>query len=175
MVTATDFTPQEWELLCKAPLMVASTSMMIGPVSMLKAMTHAFTLILILHDTSKHFPENRCIQEIIVTLRKPKDDAQRMGWDDRPNKHTIDGQPLRGKEAAVLERNAWSDKAISILRQKSHPQELNEYKQWLLLIASQVMEKVKSYGFLGLRKDTAELELSQAIHNFALVLQVFNE
>ncbi len=121
--------------------------------------------------TSKLFPENECIQEIMTTLRTSYQSPEYayLKWD---HKKTFDGQPLRGKASAIPERNKMSERAIHILCQKSQPQEFNEYKQWLLLIASGVMEKVKSYGFLGLRKNTAEAEFAQAIHDFAQVLQL---
>ncbi len=172
MVQSTDFTPEEWKLVYNAPIYVATFSSMIGPISILKSMTVAFTLILIINDTSKQFPENTCIQEIIATMRKSKYDAERTSLHERNYKQTLDGQPLRGKESAIPERNEWSERAINILSQKSQPQELKEYKQWLLLIARGVMEKVRSHGFLGLRKKKTELELAQVIQDFAQVLQI---
>ena len=169
-----NFTPEEWEIVYNAPIFVATYSTMIGPARMFQRNKGRLltTLVLILNRTSLYFPENACIQEIIALLWTPKHGAKYTRLHARNYKQTLDGHLLRGTESALPERNAWSTRALTILSQKSQPQELKEYKQWLLLIASQVMEEVKSYGFLGLRKAAADLELAQAIHDFAQVLQL---
>jgi hypothetical protein len=130
----------------------------------------AFTPLLVLNETSTCFPKNECIQGVMATLRKPKEVAERAGWNDNPYTQTLADAALRGREPAIPERNAWSKKAITILQQKGQSQELKEYKLWLLLIASTVMEQEKSHGFLGLRKNASKVELAQTVLDFALVL-----
>ena len=110
MVTSADLTHEEWKIVYNAPIRVASTSMTIGTANVLKAMKVVFIFILVLIETSKHFPENECIQAIITMLRKPKDDPERISLHDLDPKTTFDGQLRRGgKEEAIVERKEYME------------------------------------------------------------------
>jgi hypothetical protein len=75
-----------------------------------------------------------------------------------------------GKEAAIAMRNEMCEQAIAILDQKSQPQESEEYRRWLLQIASETMHRGQSVGFLGLGKGRAQAEAAQARQDFIQVL-----
>jgi len=159
---ATDFTPEEWELLCNLPFIVAGTSLAAVHASALKAMKTALSMYAIVRDTSKQFPGNECIQQIFVTRNESH----------LENNQLIEQHQGSGKEAAIALRNDMSEQVGKILSQKSQPQELKEYKQWLLQIAREVMQKAESHGFLGLGRERAETEVAQALQDFAQVLQI---
>ena len=64
------------------------------------------------------------------------------------------------------------EQVIGILNEKCQPQEVEEYKRWLVQIASEIMYKAHSNGFLGLGKARAEADIAQALQDFTQVLQV---
>ena len=59
MTKATDFTPDEGELLHDVPFVVAGTSLAAIHVSALKAAKTALSTYLIVRDTSRQFPESQ--------------------------------------------------------------------------------------------------------------------
>jgi len=159
---ATDFTPEEWEILCALPFIVAGTSLAVIHPNALKAIKTALSIYPIVHDTSTHFPENECIQAIFTDK------------DEKSSEHSelIEKHQGNGKEAAITLRNEMCEQAIAILGQKSQPQESEEYRLWLLQIANEMMHRGQSNGFLGLGKGRAEAEVARALHDLAQILQV---
>lgn len=162
MTTATDFTPEEAELLFTLPFVVAGTSLATIHVGAIKAVKTAFSLYFIVRDTSRQFPES----ELIQTLFALKDERQMT------HKESSDQYEGHGKEAALQLRNDMCERALGTLNERCQPQEIEEYKRWLWQIASEVMQKAHSHGFLGLGKKQAEAEIAQALQDFAFVLQL---
>ncbi|MGI0133877.1 MAG: hypothetical protein ACREBW_02825 [Candidatus Micrarchaeaceae archaeon] len=161
MTKATEFAPEEAGFLYDLPFIVAGTSLAVIHVSAFKAIKTAVSFYSIVRDTSKQFPDNECIQTIFAH----KDVQQ--GHNELIEKHQANG-----KDAAVSIRNGMCEQALGILNGKCSEQETEEYKHWLLSIASEVMHKAQSHGFLGLGKERAEAEIAQALQDFSLVLQL---
>lgn len=162
MTQATDFAPEEAELLGTLPYVVAGTSLATVHVSAMRAVKTAFSLYFIVRDTSRQFPENECIQTIFAF----------HGEKHEKHNELLERYEGHGKEAALQARNGMCEQALSILNEKCQPQETEEYKRWLWQIASEVMQKAHSHGFLGLGKKQAEAEIAQALQDFAFVLQL---
>lgn len=162
MTKATDFTPDEGELLFEVPFVVAGTSLAAIHVSALKAVKTAFSIYLIVRDTSRQFPESECIQTIFA-LKEENHERQNA---------LIKKHEVNSKEEAIIIRNQMCEQALGILKEKSQPQEVEDYKRWLLQIASEVMRQAHSTGFLGLGKAHAEAEMAQALQDFTDVLQL---
>lgn len=161
MTKVTDFTHDEGELLFAVPFVVAGTSLAVIHVSALKAVKTALSLYLIVRDTSRQFPESECIQSIFA-LKEENHEGQN---------ELIEKHEGSSKEDAIAIRNQMCEQAIGILNKKGQPQEVEAYKRWLLQIASEVMHKAHSTGFLGLGKAHAEAEIAQALQDFTAVLQ----
>jgi hypothetical protein len=159
MTRVTDFTPDEGELLFTVPFVVAGTSLAVIRVSALKAVKAAFSLYLIVRDTSQQFPEDECIQSIFAL---------------KEGNHQVQAEKHEGsdKEEAIAIRNEMCAQAIAILSEKAQSQEVEDYKRWLLQIASEVMHKAHATGFLGLGKARAEAEIAQALQEFTTALQI---
>lgn len=162
MTKATDFTPDEGELLLDVPFVVAGTSLAAIHVSALKAAKTAFSVYLIVRNTSRQFPESECIQTIFAL----------KGENHQGQNELIEKHEASSKEEAIAIRNQMCEQAMGILNEKSQPQEVEDYKRWLLLIASEVMHQAHSTGFLGLGKARAEAEIAQALQDFTAVLQL---
>ena len=163
MTTASDFTHDESELLFTTPFIVAGTSLTAVHVSVLKAARTAISFYSILRDTSRQFPDDECIQSIFAN----KDEK-----DHSTNNPLLEKHETHTKEEALALRNQFCEQAISLLSEKAQQQEFENYKRWLLQIASEVMQKAHSNGFLGLGKARAEAEIAQEIENFRRVLQL---
>ena len=162
MTRITDFTYNEGELLFDVPFVVAGTSLAVIHVSVLKAAKTALSLYLIVRDTSRQFPESECIQTIFA-----------LKGEDHPGHNIlIEKHEGSSKEDAVAIRNQMCEQAIGILSEKAQPSEVDAYKRWLLQIASEVMYKAHSNGFLGMGKAHAEAEIAQALQDFTAVLQI---
>lgn len=162
MTRITDFTHDEGELLFDVPFIVAGISLAVIHVSVLKAAKTALSLYSIVRDTGKQFPESECIQTIL-TFKEEKHQGQN---------ELIEKHEGSSKEDALAIRNQMCEQAIAILSEKGQPQEVEAYKRWLLQIASEVMHKAHSNGFLGLGRAHAEAEIAQALQDFTAVLQL---
>jgi hypothetical protein len=162
MTKATDFAPEEAELLFELPFVVAGTSLAVVHGSAIKIVKTALSLYLIVRDTSKHFPDNECIQTTFGL----------KATNHEGNHELIEEHQANGREAAIAIRNAMAERVSGILNEKCPAQEAEEYKRWLWQIASEVMHKAQSNGFLGFGKDRAEAEVAQELQNFAHVLQL---
>lgn len=165
MTSVTDFTHDEGELLCDVPFVVAATSLAAIHVSALKAAKTALSLYLIVRDSSRQFPESECIQTIVAFKEE-----NHQGQNALIEKH--EGS---SKEDAIAIRNQMCEQAIGLLNEKAQPQEVAAYKLWLVQIASEVMHKAHSTGFLGLGKAHAEAEMAQALQDFTAVLHFAQE
>ncbi|QBD76209.1 hypothetical protein EPA93_09370 [Ktedonosporobacter rubrisoli] len=162
MTRITDFTVEEREILAAAPLVVAGTSLAVIQTNAFKVLKTALSLYKIVHDTSKQFPENEYIQSIFTSKEENHEKHNEL----------IEKHGGNSKEEAINIRNQICARAIGLLNEKSQPQEVTEYKRWLLQIATEVMDKARSDGFLGLGKAHAEAEVAQAHQDFAAVLQL---
>ncbi|HZO73545.1 MAG TPA: hypothetical protein VFB60_15195 [Ktedonobacteraceae bacterium] len=162
MTRATDFTPDESELLFDVPFVVAGTSLAVIQVSALKAVKTSLSFYLIVRDTSRQFPESELISTIFAL----------KGENHGRHNVLIERHEGSSKEDAIAVRNQMCEQAIGILNEKCQPQEVEEYKRWLLQVASEVMHKAHATGFLGLGKARAEADIAQALQDFAQVLQV---
>lgn len=162
MTQASDFTPEESELLFDVPFIVAGTSLVAVHVSALKAVKTAFSLYLIVRDTSRQFPDDELVQSIFAH----KDENHAM------QKDQVNQQTVTEKEQAIALRNQFCQRAIGIISEKAQPQEVENYKRWLLLVADEVMQKAHSNGFLGLGRARAEVEMAQALQDFRQVLHL---
>lgn len=159
MSTSADFTTQEWNLLCGLPFVVAGIALAEAHPGAIKAVKTGLSIYPIVRDTSKQFPVNECIQAIMVSHDENHIEVNEQHEGD-------------GLEAAIALRNEMCEQANSIFNEKSQPEEIAGYKQWLLQIASETMHKAHSYGFLGLGRKRAEDEIAQALQAFAQVLQI---
>lgn len=162
MTSITDFTHDEGELLFAVPFVVAGTSLALIRVNAFKAAKTALSLYLIVRDTSRQFPESECIQTLFAL----------KGENHQGSNELIEKHEGSSKEDAIVIRNQMCEQAIGILSEKAQPQEVETYKRWLLLIASEVMHKARTTGFLGRGKAHAEAEITQALQDFTAMLHL---
>ena len=129
--------------------------------SVLKAVRTALSLSLIVREASRQFPASECVQSIL-TFKEENHQRQH---------ELIEKHEESNKEDAIAIRDQMCGQAIGILNEKGQPADVEAYKRWLLQIASDVMHKAHSAGFLGLGKAHAEADIARALQNFTAVLQ----
>jgi hypothetical protein len=137
MSTRTDYSPREWNLLKDLPYLVAAAIISTSLSGGYGKMREAFSIMPAVRRTARQFPDNTLIQE----LREVKSDKS---WQSDGVVENL------GRERIgpfVLEK---CREALSVLEEKSTPDEIEQYKLWLLLVAKYVANAAKSGGFLGL-------------------------
>jgi len=163
MTKASDFTHDESELLFILPSIVAASSLVTMQVSTFKAVKAALSFSSIIRETSRQFPNDECIQSIFA-LKDEQEHSVENELFQKYEAHT--------KEEALSWRNQLCEQALGILSEKAQPQEAEDYKRWLLQIASESMQKAHSNGFLGLGRARAEAEIAHALEDFRQVLHL---
>ncbi|HKP85530.1 MAG TPA: hypothetical protein VJZ26_05515 [Blastocatellia bacterium] len=143
-----NFTPDEWALLIKAPMMVsysvigAAPSGGVGFVKEMKAVADAIV------DTSEQAPAGSLIQAVAGEIRSNATDELRGPTE------TI---PLGEITNMALEL---CRQVAQIMQSKTSDEEARSYKLWLLSVGKSVAEAAKEGGFLvfgGTRVNESEM------------------
>ena len=114
MTTKADFTPQEWELVLEGPPsagMIVITAQRGGMLRETVSMAKAYA------EARQHHGQSELLDEIVAA--KPKLDHTRYGSLEELKEHSL--QHLRD--------------AVALLEAKVTPQELDEYKRFILNLA----------------------------------------
>jgi hypothetical protein len=136
MSSKEDFTPDEWNMLIKAPMMVsyavmgAAPSGGIGLVKEMKAVADAIV------DTGEQAPAGSLIQLIVSEIRSNAADGT------QGPKETIAAGEMKDRALQLCRTVA------QILQSKTTAEEAHGYKLWLLSIGKSVAEASKEGGFL---------------------------
>jgi hypothetical protein len=172
----TDYTADEWAQLSQVPLMATMSIVaadMSGPVGLVKEM---MATVKTLQETSTSTTAGELVRaiatDVIESQQKKKDEgdkgAQPSG--DASSQPATDAQdPLKRMQIDAKNPDEAKQKAVAscvaaanIVAQKS-PAEADEFKQWLMTIATRTSEAAKEGGFLGIggtrvsEKEKAEL------------------
>jgi hypothetical protein len=139
-----DYTEPEWALLSELPLKVAIGASIIetddermgaSEREMLAAMKE-------LAGAEVEYPDNQLIQAVLLELK------------------VEDGEEGGSREIEIPGGEAWTElidallaqcrEASNLLARHSSAQEVDEYKRWLLAIATKAVKAAESGGFLGI-------------------------
>ena len=149
MSSKDDFTPQEWTMLIKAPMMVsyavmgAAPSGGIGIVKEMKAVADAIV------DSGEHAPAGSLVQAVVNEIKTNATDGS------SGPKETIPPGEIKGRAVELCRDVA------QILQSKTNEEEAQSYKLWLLSVGKGVAEAAKEGGFLifgGTRVSDSEME-----------------
>jgi hypothetical protein len=125
MTTKADFTPQEWELVLEGPPsagMIVITAQRGGMLRETVSMAKAYA------EARQHHGQSELLDEIVAA--KPKLDHTRYGSLEELKEHSL--QHLRD--------------AVALLEAKVTPQELDEYKRFILNLADKVAHAHRERG-----------------------------
>jgi len=187
MTTKADYTAEEWAQLTQAPLMATMAIVaadMSGPIGLVKEMMSTVKTI---QETAASTTAGELVKaistDIIESEQKKKDqkdqkdqgaqpagDASAQPAADAPAQpETSSPDPMQNMKIDAKDPEEAKKKAVdgcvaaaNIVTQKS-PAEADEFKQWLMTIATRTSEAAKEGGFLGIggtkvsEKEKAEL------------------
>jgi hypothetical protein len=136
-IAKNDFTPEEWGVLVRAPLLVsyaiagAAPSGGVGYVQEMKAVADAIV------DAGEQAPDGSLVRAVVSQIRSNATD------DTRGPTESVSAGEIKGRAIEACRR------AVSILRQKVSAEDADAYKGWLLEVGARVAAAAKEGGFLG--------------------------
>jgi hypothetical protein len=139
-----DYTAPEWALLSELPLKVAIGASIIetDDERMGAAEREMLAAMKELAGAEVEYPDNQLIQTVLLGLK------------------VEDGEEGGSREIEIPGGEAWTElidallaqcrEASDLLARHGSPQEAEEYKRWLLAIATKAVKAAESGGFLGI-------------------------
>jgi hypothetical protein len=172
MTTKADYTAEEWGALTQAPLMATMAIVaadMSGPIGLVKEMMATVKTIQATAASATAGELVKAISTDVIESQQKKEqkdqgDASGQPAGDATDQPTADAasqpatsaDPMQGMKIDAKDPEEARKKAVegcvaaaSIVTQKS-PAEVDEFKHWLMAIATRTSEAAKEGGFLGI-------------------------
>jgi hypothetical protein len=156
MSNPTDYSPEEWKVICSAPMMAGlliSMSDMSGPIGIAK---EAMAVVKTVTQTATA-SSSELIRSVAEAIK-----AQGA----RPDVSELRTEPTAVR--AILIDHC--KQAAQLVQQKS-PLESEEYREWLVSLAKRTADASKEGGFLGMGGTVSEAE-NLAVRDLAAALGV---
>jgi hypothetical protein len=144
-----DFTEEEWKLVLEGP---PSAGLIVAAAQRGGTFREAFAISKAYVDARKEHGESELLDEIVNA--KPETD------------HTRYHSPEELKEASLKHITD----AVELLKSKAAPEEVEEYKKFIVALANRVAEARKE-GFMGLSGDRVSDDETAAIAEVEAALQ----
>jgi len=148
MTVKSDFSEEEWKTVLEAP---PSAGLLVIASDRGGSIRESFSMAKAYAEARKQHGESELLDEIVSA--KPEVD------------HTRFKTPEELKEASL----AHIRDAVALLQSKASPEELDEYKKFILGLAQKVAEARKE-GFLGLSGDRVSEDEQEAIGEISAAL-----
>ena len=161
MSTQSDYTPEEWKAISAAPVMagmLVSTSDLSGPIGLAK---ESFAIGKALMEPAAGGASNELIKAISEAIKASG------GSPDMPD---LSSSPS-GIGKAVVEG---CKQAAAVVLRKS-PLEADEYKKWLVSVATRTANASKEGGFLGIGGTLVSESENSAVTELASALEVSSQ
>jgi hypothetical protein len=144
MSTKTDYSPEEWKLILKAPLMAGLAVIAASPSGPLGVLREMFAVGKLVAETKSQAEgqgglSNELLRAAVADLASPDGRAQ------------VDVAGLRGLAPEQLRAQALDAcrTLASLVDRKASREEAEGVKRWLVTIAQRAAEAAKEGGFLG--------------------------
>ena len=166
MPMKSDFTPEEWQILERAPVFAAFATLaadMSGPVGLVKELEALSQALDEANLPGDAYPAHELIATVAADLRAIQSSGQ--GWgqmlgegdvsnseEDQEHPSAVPGSgldfssPEKIKEPALVACRA----AAELLARKTTPAEAEAFGRWALSVGRRVAEAAKEGGFLGI-------------------------
>ncbi len=133
MTKRTDYTPEEWNVLGMAPLMIAMPVITAGEVDTSQMTQEVAALVQKIGEGIEAASGNELVDDLMAQLRERLDAGERLTV-------AVDiSDPAKLKEG-VMEMIG---QVATILESKSNADEAASFKEWIMSIATKVAEAVK--------------------------------
>jgi hypothetical protein len=138
MTTQADYTAEEWELLRKAPLIMAAAVIVSDLSGSIGVAREFLSMAQAVEETGQRHDPNELVAALVADLQAPQ--AERT-------EETEDITDISETRAKAL---AESREIAAVLARKSPPSETEGFKRWMLSIAKRVSEAAREGGVLGI-------------------------
>jgi hypothetical protein len=162
MLTKTDFTAEEWNVIRRAPFMaglVVVAASPSGPVGVVKEM---FAVGKTLADVKLHGASSDLVKAVVADLETAEARQQSTPAE-------LQGKTPDQVRTAALEA---CRRASAVLEKKAKPDEAQAFKQWLVSVSQKVAEAAKEGGFLGFGGTRVSEQETSALNDLTSVLGV---
>jgi len=161
MAGKSDFTPEEWGLLCKSPMLTALVVVAASPSGPFGIIKEMFAVGKLVAETKAKGGADALVGAVVgdITTRDGMEQA-------KPTE--IQGKKPDEARAYALEQ---LKKVAALLGQKA-PSDAQGFKQWLQEVATRVANASKEGGFLGIGGTLVSDEEQRALADTAAVLGV---
>lgn len=133
MTSQSNFTTEEWNLLCKAPLSVGGAVAAAAPSGVVGTIKEGMAIINSVLNAAQQHTGNQLIQDVVP---KGVNREQIDSW-----ANTARGMLQQSSASTTKTMGLDMCRQVSnLLQTKGTPQEAEEYKRWLLEIGKQVAE-----------------------------------
>jgi hypothetical protein len=158
MTTKADYTEEEWELLRKAPLIMAAAVIVSDLSGSLGVAREFLSMAQAVEETAQRHEANELIAALVADLQTPQ------------GEHAEETEDLTDISEARAKTLAETREIAALLARKSPPAEADGFERWMLSIAQRVSEAAREGGVLGIgsklvseKETTMIAELSEAL------------
>jgi hypothetical protein len=158
MTTKADYTEEEWELLRKAPLIMAAAVIVSDLSGSLGIAREFMSMAQAVEETAQRHEANELIASLVADLQTPQ------------GEHAEETEDLTDISEARAKTLAETREIAALLARKSPPAEADGFERWMLSIAQRVSEAAREGGVLGIgsklvseKETTMIAELSEAL------------
>jgi ABC-type phosphate transport system substrate-binding protein len=162
MLTKTDFTAEEWNVIRRAPLMaglVVVAASPSGPIGVVKEM---FAVGKTLADVKLHGASSDLVKAVVADLETAEARQQSTPAE-------LQGKAPDQVRTAALEA---CRQAVAMIEKKAKPDEAQAFKQWLASVGQKVAEAAKEGGILGFGGTRVSEQETSALKDLTSVLGV---
>jgi hypothetical protein len=158
MTTKADYTAEEWELLRKAPLIMAAAVIVSDLSGSIGVAREFLSMAQAVEETGERHDANELVAALVADLQRPQ------------GEHAEETEDITDISEARAKALAETREIATLLARTSPPAEAEGFKRWMLSIARRVSEAAREGGVLGIgsklvsEKETAMIdELAEAL------------
>src|SRR5215831_10022326 len=138
MTTKADYTAEEWELLRKAPLIMAAAVIVSDLSGSIGVAREFLSMAQAVEETGQRHDSNELVATLVADLQTPQ------------GEHAEETEDITDISEARAKALAESREIAALLARKSPPPEAEGFKRWMLSIARRVSEAAREGGVLGI-------------------------
>jgi hypothetical protein len=162
MLTKTDFTAEEWNVIRRAPFMAALVVVAASPSGPFGVVKEMFAVGKTLADAKLLGASSDLVKAVVADLETAEARQQSTPAE-------LQGKTSDQVRTAALEA---CRQAAAVVEKKAKPDEAQAFKQWLVSASQKVAEAAKEGGFLGFGGTRVSEQETSALKDLTSVLGV---
>lgn len=163
MTSKSDFTAEEWKLICHAPLSIGGAVAAASPSGLVGAFKEGSAIVNSMRQAAERHPDSQLVQDIIP---KGVGREQVESWTNTVRNALSQSNAQRLRDQSIEECRQVS----TILQTKGTPQETQSFKLWLLEIGQDVANAATEKG--NVPGQNVSPQETQVLHDVANALNI---